>query len=196
MLTVGVLALQGAFREHAAAVRRVGARVRELRQRGHIDGIDALIIPGGESTTIGKLLVELDMLAPLKERLQAGMPAYGSCAGLILLCKTIENSDQPSLGALDASARRNAFGRQADSFEAPLSIPEIGDAPFPGVFIRAPVITRVGPQIRVLASVDGRAVAVRQGRTLATSFHPELTRDMRLHRYFIGMCGEQTSENL
>jgi 5'-phosphate synthase pdxT subunit len=195
MPTVGVLALQGAFREHMAALRRVGARAVEIRQRKHIGGIDALIIPGGESTTIGKLLAEWDMLAPLKARLQSGMPVYGSCAGLILLCRTIENSDQPRLGVLNAKVRRNAFGRQVDSFEAKLAIPEIGSALFHAVFIRAPVITEVGPGVRVLAEIDGQAVAVRENNILATSFHPELTRDLRLHRYFTGMCeacAEQT----
>ncbi|MDR2744679.1 MAG: pyridoxal 5'-phosphate synthase glutaminase subunit PdxT [Desulfovibrio sp.] len=187
--TVGVLALQGAFREHVAALRRVGARAVEIRQRKHIDGIDALIIPGGESTTIGKLLAEWDMLAPLKARLLDGMPVYGSCAGLILLCRTIENSDQPRLGVLNAKVRRNAFGRQVDSFEAKLAVPEIGSAPFHAVFIRAPVIAEVGPDVRVLAEIDGQAVAVRENNILATSFHPELTRDLRLHRYFAGMCG-------
>jgi 5'-phosphate synthase pdxT subunit len=188
MPTVGVLALQGAFREHTAALRRVGARAVEIRQSKHIEGIDALIIPGGESTTIGKLLAEWDMLDLLKTRLQTGMPVYGSCAGLILLCKTIENSDQPRLGVLNATVRRNAFGRQVDSFEAKLAVPEIGNAPFHAVFIRAPVITEVGPGVRVLAEIDGQAVAVRENNILATSFHPELTRDLRLHRYFTGMC--------
>ena len=188
MLTVGVLALQGAFREHMAALRRVGARAVEIRRRKDIDGFDALIIPGGESTTIGKLLAEWDMLTPLRERIQDGMPVYGSCAGLILLCKTIENSDQPRLGVLNAHVRRNAFGRQVDSFEARLSIPELGATPFHAVFIRAPVITKIGTGVRVLAAIGDQAVAVREGNVLATSFHPELTRDMRLHRYFTGMC--------
>ncbi|MDR3357945.1 MAG: pyridoxal 5'-phosphate synthase glutaminase subunit PdxT [Desulfovibrio sp.] len=189
MPTVGVLALQGAFREHLAALRRVGARTVEIRRRKHMEGIDALVIPGGESTTIGKLLAEGDMLDPLKTRLQSGMPVYGSCAGLILLCKTIEGSDQPRLGVLDATVRRNAFGRQVNSFEAKLAVPEIGTAPFHAVFIRAPVITEVGAGVRILAEIDGRAVAVRENNILATSFHPELTPDLRLHRYFTGMCG-------
>ncbi|MDR2056646.1 MAG: pyridoxal 5'-phosphate synthase glutaminase subunit PdxT [Desulfovibrio sp.] len=196
MPTVGVLALQGAFREHMEALRRAGARTAEIRQRGHIADIDALIIPGGESTTIGKLLVEGDMLDPLKIRLRTGMPVYGSCAGLILLCRTIENSDQPRLGVLNAKVRRNAFGRQVDSFEAKLAVPEIGSAPFHAVFIRAPVITEIGPDVRVLAEIGGQAVAVRENNVLATSFHPELTRDLRLHRYFIGMCGAGAKQGL
>mgnify|MGYP002597507257 CR=1 FL=1 len=134
-LCVGVLALQGAFREHVAAVASLGATAREVRQLKDIEGIDALIIPGGESTTIGKLLNEWNMLEPLRQRILDGMPVYGSCAGLILLCRDIENSDQPRLGVLDATVRRNAFGRQVDSFETNLSIPEIGADPLPAVFI-------------------------------------------------------------
>ncbi|ATD80459.1 MULTISPECIES: pyridoxal 5'-phosphate synthase glutaminase subunit PdxT [Desulfovibrio] len=186
---VGVLALQGAFREHVAAVSRLGVAAREVRQLKDMDGIDAMIIPGGESTTMGKLLNEWQMLQPLRERIEQGMPVYGSCAGLILLCRVIENSDQPRLGVLDATVRRNAFGRQVDSFETDLAMPEIGPEPVPAVFIRAPVITGVGPGVKVLAEVKGQAVAVRQNNILATSFHPELTPDTRLHGYFLGMCG-------
>ena len=189
-LCVGVLALQGAFREHVAAVTRLGATAREVRQLKDIDGIDALIIPGGESTTMGKLLNEWNMLEPLRQRILDGMPVYGSCAGLILLCRDIENSDQPRLGVLDATVRRNAFGRQVDSFETNLSIPEIGADPLPAVFIRAPVITGVGAGVKVLAEVDGQAVAVRQNNILATSFHPELTPDTRMHSYFLSFCGK------
>lgn len=187
-MVVGVLALQGAFREHAAAVARLGAEAREVRQLKDMSGIDAMIIPGGESTTMGKLLVEWGMLDPLRERIEKGMPVYGSCAGLILLCREIENSDQPRLGVLDATVRRNAFGRQVDSFETDLEMPELGPMPFQAVFIRAPVLIGVGPKVRVLAKVKGQAVAVRQDNVLATSFHPELTPDVRLHRYFLEMC--------
>ena len=189
-LCVGVLALQGAFREHVAAGASLGATAREVRQLKDIEGIDALIIPGGESTTIGKLLNEWNMLEPLRQRILDGMPVYGSCAGLILLCRDIENSDQPRLGVLDATVRRNAFGRQVDSFETNLSIPEIGADPLPAVFIRAPVITGVGAGVKVLAEVDGQAVAVRQNNILATSFHPELTPDTRMHSYFLSFCGK------
>ena len=189
-LCVGVLALQGAFREHVAAVASLGATAREVRQLKDIEGIDALIIPGGESTTIGKLLNEWNMLEPLRQRILDGMPVYGSCAGLILLCRDIENSDQPRLGVLDATVRRNAFGRQVDSFETRLSIAEIGADPIPAVFIRAPVITGVGAGVKVLAEVDGQAVAVRQNNILATSFHPELTPDTRMHSYFLSFCGK------
>ena len=189
-LCVGVLALQGAFREHVAAVTRLGATAREVRQLKDIDGIDALIIPGGESTTMGKLLNEWNMLEPLRQRILDGMPVYGSCAGLILLCREIEDSDQPRLGVLDATVRRNAFGRQVDSFETDLSIPEIGADPIPAVFIRAPVITSVGAGVTVLAEVKGQAVAVRQNNILATSFHPELTPDTRMHSYFLSFCSK------
>ena len=189
-LCVGVLALQGAFREHVAAVTRLGATAREVRQLKDIDGIDALIIPGGESTTMGKLLNEWNMLEPLRQRILDGMPVYGSCAGLILLCREIENSDQPRLGVLDATVRRNAFGRQVDSFETDLNIPEIGADPIPAVFIRAPVLTGVGAGVTVLAEVNGQAVAVRQNNILATSFHPELTPDTRMHSYFLSFCSK------
>lgn len=189
---VGVLALQGAFREHVAALARLGAATREVRQLRDMAGIDAMVIPGGESTTMGKLLTDLRMLEPLRARISEGMPVYGSCAGLILLCRNIEGSEQPRLGLLDATVRRNAFGRQVDSFEADLAIPELGAEPLPAVFIRAPVILSTGPEVRVLARVemDGaeRAVAVRQDRILATSFHPELTPDTRFHRYFLDIC--------
>ena len=189
-LCVGVLALQGAFREHVAAVASLGATAREVRQLKDIDGIDALIIPGGESTTMGKLLNEWNMLEPLRQRILDGMPVYGSCAGLILLCREIEDSDQPRLGVLDATVRRNAFGRQVDSFETDLSIPEIGADPIPAVFIRAPVITGMGAGVTVLAEVKGQAVAVRQNNILATSFHPELTPDTRMHSYFLSFCSK------
>lgn len=189
---VGVLALQGAFREHVAALTRLGATTYEVRQLRDMAGIDAMVIPGGESTTMGKLLTDLNMLEPLRARIGRGMPVYGSCAGLILLCREIEGSEQPRLGVLDATVRRNAFGRQVDSFEADLNIPELGAEPMPAVFIRAPVILATGPKARVLARVemDGaeRAVAVRQDRILATSFHPELTPDTRIHQYFLDIC--------
>ncbi|MDM8216778.1 pyridoxal 5'-phosphate synthase glutaminase subunit PdxT, partial [Desulfovibrio piger] len=187
MALIGVLALQGAFREHARALTSLGADVRELRQLPHLDGIEGLVIPGGESTTIGKLLMDLGMMDPLRQRILDGMPVYGSCAGLILLCKDIEDSEQPRLGVLDATVRRNAFGRQVDSFETTLPVKGLNE-PVQGVFIRAPLITRVGADVDVLARVDmaphggtgEEIVAVRQGRILATSFHPELTPDTRL----------------
>lgn len=186
---IGVLALQGAFREHAQALARLGAATREIRQYKDLEGLAGMVIPGGESTTIGKLLTELGMMERLREDIKAGMPVYGTCAGLILLCRDIDGPDQPRLGLLNASVRRNAFGRQVDSFETDLDMPQIPGGPFPAVFIRAPVITSVGEGVRVLARVmqdgESRAVAVRQDNILATSFHPELTPDDRLHEYFL-----------
>ena len=187
-LCVGVLALPGAFREHGDALTRLGATVREVRQLKDLDGLDAIVLPGGESTVMGKLLQEWSMLEPLRQRILAGMPVYGSCAGLILLCTDVEGSDQPRLGVLDATVRRNAFGRQVDSFETDLTLPDLGAEPVHAVFIRAPVLTRVGPDVRVLAQVGSQAVAVRQNNVLGTSFHPELTDDPRLHQYFLTMC--------
>lgn len=189
---VGILALQGAFREHGRMLAALGARPKELRQVKDLDGLDALALPGGESTTIGKLLVELGILDKLKADIEGGMPVFGTCAGLILLAKDIEDSGQPRLGVLDAKVRRNAFGRQVDSFEAPLSVNGLDPEPFPAVFIRAPVILETGEDVQQLAHVlqDGqeRPVAVRQNNILALSFHPELTADARIHRYFLKMC--------
>ena len=175
---VGVLALQGAFREHVAAVTRLGAAATEVRRPAELDAVDAMILPGGESTAIGRLLQQSGLLDPLRQRILDGMPVFGSCAGLILLCREIENSDQLRLGVLDATVRRNAFGRQVDSFETPLRLPELGSGTIPAVFIRA-------PKVQVLASINGQAVAVRQDNILAISFHPELTADTRLHSYFL-----------
>lgn len=189
---IGVLALQGAFREHIASMRRLGVEAREVRQKRDLAGLDAMILPGGESTTVGKLLSELDMMAPLRDSICNGMPVFGTCAGLILLCIEIEDSDQPRLGVLKASVRRNAFGRQVDSFETRISVAGLDPEPFPAVFIRAPVILSVGENVQELAHVlqDGqeRMVAVRQEKILAASFHPELTHDDRMHRYFLKMC--------
>ena len=195
MPVIGVLALQGAFREHAKALASLGAEVRELRQAKHLPGIEGLVIPGGESTTMGKLLVDLDMMDPIREAIAHGLPVYGSCAGLILLCKNIEGSDQPRIGLLRATVRRNAFGRQVDSFETPLSVKGL-DGAFHAVFIRAPLINAVEPGVEVLATIPRQTgangqhdeiVAVRQDNILATSFHPELTQDTRLHQYFLDM---------
>ncbi|MDR1856410.1 MAG: pyridoxal 5'-phosphate synthase glutaminase subunit PdxT [Desulfovibrio sp.] len=187
---VGILALQGAFREHGKVLRSLGVQVVEVRQPRHLEGLGAIVLPGGESTTMGKLLTDWDMMDPLRERILAGMPVYGSCAGLILLCDRIEDSDQPRIGALDAQVRRNGYGRQVDSFEADIDIPVLGPEPFPAVFIRAPVLTGVGEGVTVLARVGEQPVAVRQGSVLASSFHPELTSDARFHRYFLNMCTE------
>lgn len=188
---IGVLALQGAFREHVRMLTGLGLRTVEVRRPHQLEGIHGLILPGGESTVIGTLLVEWELLKPIRRRVLAGMPIYGTCAGLILLCDEIEGyPDQPRLGLLNATVRRNAFGRQVDSFTAPLAVTGMAGGDFPAMFIRAPVLIRTGPQVRVLARLGEQAVAVRQGCMLGASFHPELTDDNRLHAYFANMARE------
>lgn len=186
---VGVLALQGDTREHLAALRAAGAKPVTVRRRAELDAVDALVIPGGESTAISHLLRVFELLDPLRARLADGLPAYGSCAGMILLATEILDAGEPGraalpLGAIDMTVRRNAFGRQADSFEGDISFLGL-DAPVHAVFIRAPWAERVGPGVEVLASAAGHPVAVRQGRVLATAFHPEMTGDRRIHKLFV-----------
>jgi 5'-phosphate synthase pdxT subunit len=186
--TVGVLALQGDFREHIRLLGSLGVRAVAVRRSGELDAVDALVIPGGESTTIGKLAVAFDLLQPIRKRLAAGMPAYGSCAGLIMLADRLVDAppDQLTFGGLDVAVRRNAFGRQVDSFEADLDFAGVGPDPVHAVFIRAPWVEEVGADVEVLAQAAGKVVAVRQGSLLATSFHPELlTGDTRVHRLFV-----------
>jgi len=193
-MKVGVLALQGSFAEHAEALRRASASPVLVRLPEHMEGIAGLIIPGGESTTIGKLLVLSGLLEPLRAAVKRGMPVYGTCAGMILLARDIGGLDQPLLGVMDIAVKRNAFGRQLDSFEESLMVPALGEAPFRGVFIRAPLIEKTGREVRVLATLrDGRVVAARQGKLLATAFHPELTEDGRVHRYFLEMIAGQAA---
>lgn len=181
---VGVLALQGAFIEHEKMLQRLDMQAVEVRLPDHLDGLDALIIPGGESTTIGKLAVSFGLLEPLREFAQH-KPVWGTCAGMILLARDI-GRDQPLLGLMDVTVSRNAFGRQVDSFETDLHVPALGPEPFHAVFIRAPLVARVGEGVEVLARLeDGSIVAARQGHWLATAFHPELTGDPRFHRYFL-----------
>ncbi len=182
--TVGVLALQGDFREHIAVLGRLGVSTREVRLPGDLDGIDAIVLPGGESTTIGKLANRFGVLAPLRGRIEAGMPVYGTCAGLIFLAAQVVESDQHLLGVLDVIVRRNAFGRQNESFEADIDIAGL-EKPFRGVFIRAPWVAKAGDGVDVLATVRDHPVMVRQGHILATSFHPELTGDDRIHRMLL-----------
>lgn len=188
-MTVGILALQGDFREHEEMLRRIGAPTQQVRLPKHLAQVERLIIPGGESTTIGKLLVMYDLLEPIRARAQAGMPLWGTCAGAILMAQHIAEGrpeGQPALSLMDITARRNAFGRQIDSFEADFEIAPLGDEPMHAVFIRAPVLERPGPGVTTLAALaDGRIVAAQQDRLLVTSFHPELTNDDRLHRYFL-----------
>jgi len=185
-LTVGVLALQGAFIEHVRMLRRLGAQAREVRLPSDLDGLDGLIIPGGESTTIGKLLVHYELLEPLRGLVRSGFPIYGTCAGTILLAKDIGGLDQPLLATMDLVVKRNAFGRQLQSFETDLRIAGLGGEPFRAVFIRAPAITSAGPEVEVLASLEsGAIVAARQDSLLVSCFHPELTDDDRFHRAFL-----------
>jgi 5'-phosphate synthase pdxT subunit len=188
-MTVGILALQGDFREHEETLRSIGVPTQQVRLPKHLDQIDRLIIPGGESTTIGKLLVLYNLLEPIRERAQRGMPLWGTCAGAILMAKQIAEGrpeGQPALALMDITARRNAFGRQLDSFEAELAIPVLGEAPLHAVFIRAPILEAPDKDVAVLAALDDRQiVAAQQGSLLATCFHPELTGDDRFHRYFL-----------
>ncbi|MEP0764669.1 MAG: pyridoxal 5'-phosphate synthase glutaminase subunit PdxT [Chloroflexota bacterium] len=183
-MNVGVLALQGDFLEHKDMLRSLGAQPVEVRLPGQLDGLDALIIPGGESTTIGKLAVTYGLLEPLRE-FARHKPVWGTCAGMIMLARDI-GRDQPLLGLMNITVNRNAFGRQVDSFETDLDVPALGPQPFWALFIRAPLVTAVGEGVDVLARLDGRnVVAVRQGHWLATAFHPELTGDSRFHHYFL-----------
>ena len=186
MTTIGVLALQGDFREHREVLERLEVAVPEVRLPRDLPGLDGLILPGGESTTIVRLLGTSGLLEPLRRLARDGFPIWGTCAGMILLAKRLDASGIPALEVMDIAVRRNAFGRQVDSFEADLSIPILGDPPFHAVFIRAPIIEQVGPGVEVLARLaDGTPVAARQGRLLVTAFHPELTPDLRLHRFFL-----------
>ncbi len=188
---IGVLALQGDTREHLAALRAAGAQASTVRRRVELESVDALVIPGGESTTMSLLLREFDLLEPLRQRLADGMPAYGSCAGMILLASEILDAGEPgrqasALGAIDMTVRRNAFGRQVYSFEDDIEFGGL-DGPIRAVFIRAPWVERIGPGVEVLARAGEHIVAVRQGLILATAFHPEVTGDLRVHGLFVDM---------
>ena len=195
---IGVLALQGDVREHVAVLRAVGADPVPVRRPDDLGGLDGLVLPGGESTTIGRLLGLFDLLEPLRLAVRDGLPAFGSCAGMVLLADEVLDGrpGQATVGGLDVAVRRNAFGSQVESFETDLPLQGAGDSPVHGVFIRAPWVERTGDGVEVLARVPeglpaaGRVVAVRQGRVLATSFHPELTGDPRVHRLFVDMVKE------
>ncbi|MBI5569179.1 MAG: pyridoxal 5'-phosphate synthase glutaminase subunit PdxT [Desulfomonile tiedjei] len=190
MKKIGVLALQGDFQEHAAVLRRLGVEAVEVRLPEHLEGLDGIILPGGESTTIGKLAHEYGLLDALRGKADS-LPMWGTCGGLVFMAREVGH-EQPLLGIMDMLVERNAFGRQVDSFEEDLEIAGIEGGPFHGVFIRAPEVKSVGPNVRVLCRLaDGRIVAAQQGRLLVTSFHPELTRDDRLHRYFLGLAASQ-----
>ncbi len=191
-MKIGVLALQGAFIEHIKTLQHLGVEAVEVRLPEELDGLDGLIIPGGESTTIGKLAVEYGLLEPLR-RFASAKPTWGTCAGMIFLAKDIGHDRQPLLGLMDVTVNRNAFGRQLDSFEVDLPIKGLGDEPFHAVFIRAPIVTETRNGVDILARLeDGRIVAVQENNWLATAFHPELTADARLHQYFIELIQRQT----
>lgn len=192
---IGVLALQGDVREHLAAVAGVGAEPVPVRRRAELDAVEALLLPGGESTTMSHLLRELELVDVLRARLAEGMPAYGSCAGMILLASEIVDAGAEGraaipLAGIDMTVRRNAFGRQVDSFEGDVTFAGLAE-PVHAVFIRAPWVEHVGPEVQVLAEVAGHPVAVRQGGVLATSFHPEVTGDRRIHRLFVDIVAGQ-----
>jgi pyridoxal 5'-phosphate synthase pdxT subunit len=183
---IGVLAVQGAVREHVEAIREIGAEPVEVRLPGDFEGLDALILPGGESTTMRRLIDRYDLREPILALAGRGAPLLGTCAGMILLAERLSDGEEPILGLLDIEVQRNAYGRQLDSYEADLEVPALGDEPLHGVFIRAPVVVDAGPGVEVLArDTQGRPIAVRQGRVLATAFHPELTHDRRLHRLLL-----------
>eukprot|EP00741_Cyanophora_paradoxa_P016354 tig00020912_g15790.t1 len=191
MVVVGVLALQGDVAEHKRSIEACGAEAVEVRRPADLERVDGLIIPGGESTTIGKLLNFNQLFDPIRQRIASGMPTFGTCAGAILLARDVlRQPDLPRFGALDIQIERNAYGAQVDSFESRLPIPELGDAPLPITFIRAPVIHQVGSGVRVLAKLGEQPVLVQSGHLLAATFHSELSDDARLHSYFVKLISE------
>ena len=192
MSTVGVLALQGDVVEHIHALERAGADVVEVRTPEDLARVDALVVPGGESTTVIRLLDRFGLTEPIKRRVAGGMPFWGTCMGMIVAAHDVADIEQPTLDLLDVTVRRNAFGRQVDSAEVSLAIPALGAGPFPAIFIRAPWIERTGPNVETLAERDGHGVMVRQNNVLGTSFHPELTGDDRVHGYFLAMLSERS----
>jgi len=191
-MKIGVLALQGAVAEHVKSLEQAGAdEVVTVKWPQDLEGLHGLVLPGGESTTMGKLMNKYDLMEPIRELAASGVPMFGTCAGLILLAERIEGQDWAHLGVLDALVDRNSFGRQVDSFEADLEVKGMaGDEPYRAVFIRAPHIKEVGPDVEVLSTFNDRIVAARQGHLLGASFHPELTDDVRLHRLFLDMVEE------
>ncbi len=185
-MRIGVLASQGAFAEHIAMLHQLEVEVLPVRLLQELRGLDGLVIPGGESTSISKLMLDYNLLSEIRNLAKNGLPVFGTCAGMILLANEISDSDVESLKVMDITVKRNAFGRQRDSFETELSIPVLGEKPFPGVFIRAPIIEQANSEVEILAKLaDGTTVAARQGKLLVSAFHPELTDDLRLHQYFL-----------
>ncbi len=188
-MTVGVVAVQGDFAEHIAMLNRLGVATREVRLPKDLEGIDALIIPGGESTTLRRLFDLYGLTGPITTLASSGLPTWGTCAGMIMLAAKLTDSRPEPLGVMDITVTRNAYGRQVDSFEADVEFPQLGEDPFHAIFIRAPAVAAMGPDVEVLGSLeDGAPVALRQGRRLATAFHPELTEDTRFHRYFLELA--------
>jgi 5'-phosphate synthase pdxT subunit len=199
--TIGVLAVHGDVREHVRALEAAGARTLAVRRPAELESVDGLVLPGGESTTMWRLARSFELLDPLRKRIEAGMPAYGSCAGMIMLADRIRGgaAGQETCGGIDMTVRRNAFGRQVDSFEARVPLAGMGDTPYRAVFIRAPWVESVGDAVEILGRAEsgpnaGRIVAVRQGSLMATSFHPELTGDFRVHHYFADLVRRTTEE--
>lgn len=193
-MKIGVLALQGDFLEHEQILKKLGVHVVEVRLPEHLEGLDGLIIPGGESTTFGKLAETYGLIDPVRQ-LSGSIPIWGTCAGLVFMARDV-GIDQPVLGIVDMVVERNAFGRQVDSFEEDLNLQGMEGGPFHGIFIRAPVVKKVGPDVQVICRLDdGRIVAVRQGNLMATAFHPELTQDARVHKYFLNIVAERAREN-
>jgi 5'-phosphate synthase pdxT subunit len=184
--------MQGAFAEHIRALEKSGARTRLVRTKDDLDGLDGIVLPGGESTTMAMLMERMGLLEPVRAAIAGGLATFATCAGMILLARDVTDgmADQHGLGLLDIGVRRNGYGRQVDSFEASVQVAGLGDKPFPGVFIRSPLVESTG-KAEVIATHDGRAVAVRQGRIVALCFHPELTGDLRLHREFVRLAAER-----
>ncbi len=191
-MKIGVLAVQGAFREHARKLRELGCETVLVKLAEHLKGLDGLVFPGGESTSMGRLMREYDLINPIRDMAENGVPMFGTCAGMIIMANRISGGEEPHLGIMDVEVNRNSFGRQVDSFETDLEMPAVGQDPFPAVFIRAPHIREIGKETDILAKYEDRMVAVQQGNLLATSFHPELTEDNRIHKYFLDMIRKQS----
>jgi 5'-phosphate synthase pdxT subunit len=194
-MKIGVLALQGAFAEHIKVLTDLNIEAVPIRLPTDLVGLRALIVPGGESTSISKLLEDYSLKEPVKNLIQQGLPVLGTCAGMVLLAKKIAGSEVETLGVMDIEIKRNAFGRQVDSFEADLPVPALGDKTFRGIFIRAPIIQKIEAGVEILCEINNKAVAVKQGKMLACAFHPELTDDLRFHRYFLNLIrGDAVAE--
>ncbi len=190
-MRIGVLASQGAFVEHIDMLHQLEVEVLPVRLLQELRGLDGLVIPGGETTSISKLMLDYNLISAVRNLAKNGLPIFGTCAGMILLANEISDSGVESLRVMDITVKRNAFGRQRDSFETELSIPVLGEKPFPGVFIRAPIIERANSEVEILAKLaDGTSVAARQGKLLVSAFHPELTDDLRFHQYFLDIVAE------